>query len=194
VQSARRTDQETIRRLTFHIFNAGYAADESDPSAPISGISFRFMPNQIVPSVSSFRSDNNHQEDIHTVAEKFLRDHLAKTGSRCEVVRSVVPRSACTVEPRKAAEGFLREHLATRKTDAKRFEIEAPEKVILARRGVRSTTFFYGWRRGTAIFTHAQHLAQLIDVARSEELVQVLRQCNVEVTVLPAPEMGRESF
>jgi hypothetical protein len=151
------------------------------------------MPNQIVPSVSFSGPDDNHQ-DIHTVAEKFLRDHLEKTGSRCEAVRPVVPRTTRAVESTKAAEGFLRQHLATRHTEAKRFEIETPEKVILARRGVRSTTFFYGWRRNMAIFTHAQHLAQMIDVARSEELVQVLRQCNIEVTVLPAPEMGRESF
>jgi hypothetical protein len=152
------------------------------------------MPNQIVPSVSSSRPDDDHRQDIHTVAERFLRDHLAKTGSKCEAVRSVAPRLACTVESRRAAEGFLREHLATRKTEAKRFDIEGPEKVILARRGVRSTTFFYGWRRDVAIFTYAQHLAQVIDVARSDELVQMLRQCGIEVTALPAPEMRRESF
>jgi hypothetical protein len=147
--------------------------------------------NRSIPVVIPIRQPS--KEDIHTIAERFLLDHLAMTGSKCESVRSVVPRSPCAVESRSAVEGFLRQ-LATRKTEAKRFEIESSQRVILARRSSRSTTFFYGWRRDIAIFTHAQHLAQVIDVARSDELVQMLRQCNIEVTVLPAPEMGRESF
>jgi hypothetical protein len=142
------------------------------------------MPKQIVPSVP-------YQEDVHTVAERFLRGHLAKTGSKCETVQPVTPRAACAVESKKAAEGFLREHLAARQTEAKRYEIEAPEKVILARRNGNVTSYFYGWKAQRSIFTHAQHLAQIIDPATSDELARTLREKGIEVTVLPAPEKGR---
>jgi hypothetical protein len=153
--------------------------------------------NRSIPIVVSTVQPNRNepeQENIHTVAEKFLRDHLAKTGSKCEAVRPIVTRTACAVESKKAAEGFLREHLTTRQTEAKRYQIVAPERVILARRTGNVTCFFYGWKVQRPLFTHAEHLAQVIDIVKSDELVQMLRQCNIEVTVLPAPEMGRGSF
>jgi hypothetical protein len=102
---------------------------------------------------------DNLREDIHSVAEKFLRDHLSKTGSKCEIVRPVAPRAACAVESRSAAEGFLRQHLAARQTQAKRYEIEEPQQVILARRSSNVTSYFYGWKAQRPLFVHAQHLA-----------------------------------
>ena len=133
-------------------------------------------------------------DDLHSVAERFLCDHLVKTGSKCETVLSVAPRAACAVESRRAAEGFLRQHLATRQTEGKRYEIEAPEKVILARRTGNVTSYFYGWKAQRPLFTHAQYLAQMVDLATSEELARSLRETGVEVTVLPAPETRRGSF
>lgn len=152
------------------------------------------MPSRIVPSVSFSRTDDNYKEDLHKVAERFLRDHLAKTGSKCETVRSVAPRTACAVESRGAAEGFLREHLATRETEAKRYEIEESQEVILARRNGNVTSYFYGWKAQRPLFTHAQHLAQVVDLATSEGLARSLRETGVEVTVLPAPEKRRGSL
>lgn len=152
------------------------------------------MSKQIVPSLSFSPADDSYKEDIHAVAERFLRDHLAKTGSKCEAVRPVVPRATCAVESRSAAEGFLRQHLAARQVETKRYEVEAPQKVILAQRSVRSTTFFYGWHHDAAIFTHAQHLAQVIDSKDATKLQESLKQTGIETFVMPAPEIRRGSL
>jgi hypothetical protein len=151
------------------------------------------MPNQIVPSVSFSLPDDN-QQDIHTVAERFLRDHLAKTGSKCEPVRSVVPRSACAVESKIAAEGFLRQHLATRQTETKRYEIDESQPMILSRSTTRLAPYFYGFKNGLPVFTHERRLAQIVDSKNANELQSALRERGVDVTVLPAPETRTGSF
>jgi hypothetical protein len=152
------------------------------------------MPSRIVPSVSFSRPDDNQKQDIHSVAERFLRDHLAKTGSKCETVQPVVARAVCAVESRSAAEGFLRQHLATRQTEAKRYEIEEPQQLSLVRRTGNVTSYFYGWKAQRPLFTHAQHLAQQFEPTESDKQVRMLQLCNIEVTALPAPETQRGSL
>jgi hypothetical protein len=141
-------------------------------------------------------------DDLHAVAERFVREYLAKTGSQHEPVKlSPAPRPRC-IESHAVAQAFVKEHLrkrreianASKQTEAERFEIEEPPQVILVRRSGSVTSYFYGWKAQRPLFTHAQHLAQVIDVARSDELVQMLRLCNIEVTTLPAPEVHRGSL
>jgi hypothetical protein len=127
------------------------------------------------------------KEDIHAVAERFLRDHLAKTGSKCEAVRAVIPRTVCAVESRGAAEGFLR-HLATKQVEAKRYEIEEPEHVILSRSTTRVAPYFYGFKNGFPVFTHDSRLAQIVDSKDAKELQGALRDRGIDVTMLPVPE------
>lgn len=147
--------------------------------------------NRSIPVVISTRQPR--QEDIHTIAERFLLDHLAKTGSKCEAVRPVAPRSACAIESRKAAEGFLRE-LVTKQTETKRYQIDESQHVILSRSTTRVAPYFYGFKKGFPVFTYDRRLAQMVDSKDAMELQGDLRERGIEVTISPAPETPTGSF
>jgi hypothetical protein len=96
---------------------------------------------------------------------------------------------------------FVKEQLKQRQTnsskeaaEAIRYEAGDPDKVILARRSGNVTSYFYGWKTQRSVFTHAQHLAQIVDPATSEKLIHMLRVTGVDVTVLPAPELRKGSL
>jgi hypothetical protein len=109
-------------------------------------------------------------DDLHAVAETFLREYLAKTGSKPKAVQlaTTIPRSASHVAASQAAaKEFIKEHLelAQQRKAEERYEIEAPHQVILSRRNSRGVLlYFCGFKRGAALFTFAQHLAQTINL------------------------------
>lgn len=140
-------------------------------------------------------------DDIHSAAERFLREYLAKTGSKPERVQpaSAIPVPARRVaEPHAAAKELIKEHLKKRqqaKTDAERYEIEEPQHVILFRRGPRCVSYLYGFKRGLPIFTHDKALALVVEASDRDELARLLRERHgIESFVLPAPELRRGSL
>jgi len=116
---------------------------------------------------------NYSHDDIHSVAERFLREHLANAESQSKTVRT----------DGQSGEGT--------DAEAEPPEIEEPEFVILSRRSGNATSYFYGWKSQRPLFTYSQHLAQVLESAASEELVRKLRKAGVEAIVLPAPELRR---
>lgn len=142
-----------------------------------------------------------HGDDIHSVAERFLREYLSQSGSKAEPVKlssAALHPARGAAEVQAAAKELIREHLKKRrqnKTEAERYEIEEPQQVILSRRSPRCVSFFYGFKHGLPIFTHDKALAMVIDSANRDELSRLLREKhNIETFVLPAPEVRRGSL
>ena len=71
---------------------------------------------------------NYSHDDIHSVAERFLREHLANAESQSKTVRT----------DGQSGEGT--------DAEAEPPEIEEPEFVILSRRSGNATSYFYGWK------------------------------------------------
>jgi hypothetical protein len=81
------------------------------------------------------------------------------------------------------------------KTEAERYEIEEPQRVVLSRRTQRCESYLYGFKRGVPIFTHDKALAMVIDADSRDELSRLLREKhNIETCVLPPPELRRGSL
>jgi hypothetical protein len=143
------------------------------------------------------------QETIHNIAQTFLNEYLAKSGSTSESVQ-LSSVAHCTArhlsQSQSVAATFVKEHLKKRQingskqAETARYETEVPDKLILARRRGNVVSFFYGWKSQRPVFTHAQHLAQVVDPATSEELIRMLRVTDVDVTALPAPELRKGSL
>jgi hypothetical protein len=139
------------------------------------------------------------RDDLHAVAETFLREYLAKTGSKPEPVQlaSVAPRAARPVAASQAAANkFIEEHLMTQQKKAgERYEIEEPQHVVLSRRNSRGVLlYFCGFKRGAALFTFAHHLAQTINLEELPAWQGELQKRGIDATPLPAPEMHRGSL
>ena len=143
-------------------------------------------------------------DDLHTVADKFLRDYLTQTGSIPESVQtaSPVPSVAHVTASQAAATDFIKELRKTRQaeadadaTKAARYELEDPQQVVLSRRTLRCLTYFYGFKRGLPVFTHDKALAMVVNTAESDGLSRSLREKHgVETFALPAPEVRRGSL
>lgn len=139
-------------------------------------------------------------DDIHSTAEKFLKEYLSQTGSKPEPVKlsSAVPAVRNIAESQEAAKDLIREHFKKRrqdKTEAERYEIEEPQRVVLSRRSQRCESYLYGFKRGVPIFTHDKALAMVIDAASSGELSRSLREKHhIETFVLSPPELRRGSL
>jgi hypothetical protein len=140
-------------------------------------------------------------DDIHSAAERFLREYLSKTGSKLEPVRPslAVPAAVQRVaEAHAAAKELIKEHLKKRqqvKTEAERYEIEEPQQVILSRRSPRCVSYLYGFKRGLPVFTHDKALAMVVNAADRDELARLLRERHgIESFVLPVPELRRSSL
>ena len=140
------------------------------------------------------------QQNIHDLADRFLREYQAKTGSKPEPVQltSAVPRSVPYVAASQAAaDKFIKDHLemTQEKKTQERFEIEEPKQVILSRRSSRGVLmFFCGFKRGAALFTYAHHLAQIIDLKDLPTWQEALAKRGIDATPLPAPEVHRGSL
>jgi hypothetical protein len=144
-------------------------------------------------------------DDLHTVAETFLREYLAETGSTSELVQlsCVCNTSHDVAESRTVAVQFVQELKAARRQKrqeaeahrANRFEIEEPRQVILSRRCGTVITYFYGWKQERPLFVHAAHLALVLDSRDSEKVSHLLRQSHeIETFPMPAPTRGTGLF
>jgi hypothetical protein len=140
-------------------------------------------------------------DDIHSTAEKFLKEYLSKTGSKPEAVQpssAVFAPARRPAETQAAAKDLIREHLKKRRqdrTEAERHEIEEPQRVVLSRRSQRCESYLYGFKRGVPIFTHDKALALVVDPVDSDKLSRLLREKHsLETFVLPAPELRRGSL
>jgi hypothetical protein len=140
-------------------------------------------------------------DDLHTVADKFLRDYLTQTGSKPESVQTASPVSsvAHVTASQAAATDFIKELRKTRQaeasTKAARYELEDPQQVVLSRRTLRCLTYFYGFKRGLPVFTHDKALAMVVNTAESDGLSRSLCEKHGIVTCpMPAPEVRRGSL
>jgi len=148
------------------------------------------------------------QDDLHTAAEKFLREYLAQSGSIPERVQlsPAAPQTGQHVAGSQSAAREFIKHLREARqaqaqqqaeaiTSVERYEIEEPQQVILSRRSPRCVSYFYGFKHGLPIFTHDRALAMVIDGAKRDELARQLHEKhNIETFVLPAPELRRGSL
>jgi hypothetical protein len=145
-------------------------------------------------------------DDLHTVAETFLRQYLAETGSTPELVQlSCVPNTAHDVaESRAVAVQFVKELRTVRRQKrrqeveanrATRIEIEEPRQVILSRRCGTVITYFYGWKQHRPLLVHAVHLALVLDICGSENLSRHLRETyEIETFPMPSPTPNKGTF
>jgi hypothetical protein len=120
-------------------------------------------------------------DDLHSTAEKFLREYLAKTGSKTEPVVSAQPAlsSVHQVAASKAvAADFIKQLHKSRKEEAEakseRYEVEEPQRVVLARR-TRCLIYFYGFKRGQPVFTYCLNLAVVVDALEATQVQTVLK-------------------
>ncbi len=142
------------------------------------------------------------RDDLHSAAEKFLREYLSQTGSEPESVQPVsrAPRATHVTVSQTAASDFIKRLRRIRQAEAdatnvERYEIEEPQKLILCRRSSRCVSYFYGFKRGLPVFTHDKALATAINTADSDGLASsLLEKHNVETFALPAPELRRGSL
>ena len=147
-------------------------------------------------------------DDIHSAAERFLREYLSQTGSKAQPVELSAAASAArhVSASQAAAKEFLKDHLkktrqaqrvaeAGATTGVERYEIEEPPQVILSRRSARCVSFLYGFKRGLPVFTHDKALALVVEAADRNELARLLREKhNIQTFALPAPELRRSSL
>lgn len=149
-------------------------------------------------------------DDIHSIAERLIREYLSLTGSKAEHVELSAAASAArhVSASQAAAKEFLKDHLkktrhaqAQQKLEAEainsveRYEMEEPQQVLLARRNPRCVSYFYGFKRGLPIFTHDKALALVVDAVDRDKLSRLLREKhNIETFVLPVPELRRGSL
>ena len=141
-------------------------------------------------------------DDLHTTAEKFLREYLAQTGSKTEPVLAASPMRcpANQIEASKAAAtDFIKTFRAARKSEADankpvRYELEEAQQVLLARKSLRCLTYFYGFKRGLPVFTHDKALAMVINTTGSDELARLLQKDGIETFALTAPEVRKGSL
>jgi hypothetical protein len=134
---------------------------------------------------------------VHQLAEKFLREYLGENGGTTRV--SVVWTRARVIETRDVAEAFVNQLRKARREaeaqEATRYEIEAPQQVILSRRNSRGVLlYFCGFKRGAALFTFVHHLAQTINLEELPAWQDELQKCGIDATPLPAPEVHRGSL
>ena len=138
-------------------------------------------------------------DDLHSTAEKFLREYLAQTGSKTEPVVSAqpAPSSAHQVAASKtAATKFIEELHKTRRAQADaqiRYEVEEPQRVVLARR-TRCLIYFYGFKRGQPVFTYCLNLAVVVDAVEATQVQTVLKTFEMETFALPAPNADTGSL
>jgi len=144
-------------------------------------------------------------DDLHTVAETFLREYLAETGSK-PMNAELASTSRCTArhvaESRMAARDFIRQLRKDRQqakqegsdATAERYEIEYPQRVVLSRRCGTVITFSYGWKQNRPLLVHAVHLALALDADDGEKLSILLREHEIETFPMPAPALGNSSF
>jgi hypothetical protein len=134
-------------------------------------------------------------DNLHTTAEKFLREYLAQTGSKAFPVISARPASSAQqlAASKAAATDFIKQLHQTRKADAKsakassdRFEIEEPQLLVIAQR-TNCTKYLYGFKASKPVFTHCLNLAVIIDSVEGERVQKVLAACGLETFLLPAP-------
>jgi hypothetical protein len=137
-------------------------------------------------------------DDLHSTADKFLREYLAQTGSKAELVQSAAPALSSVHQvaaSKAAASEFIRQLNKSRKEEAKseRFEIEEPVRLVIARR-THCTKYFYGFKASKPIFTHCLSLAVIVDAVEATQVQTVLKTFEMETFVLPAPSGERGSL
>jgi hypothetical protein len=140
--------------------------------------------------------------DLHSTAEKFLREYLEQSGSKAEPVLSAQPLSPSAHQvavSRAVATDFIKQLRKTRQaeadaTNAERYELEDPQQVVLSRRTARSVSYFYGFKRELPVFTHDKALAMVIDAADRDGLCRSLEIHGIETFALPAPNAKRGSL
>jgi hypothetical protein len=144
-------------------------------------------------------------DDLHSAAEKFLREYLEQTGSIPERVQTSlpVPSQARVAASQTAASDFIKHLRETRQqakqdagasSKAERYELEEPQQVVLACRNLRCLTYFYGFKRGLPVFTHDKALAMVINTTGSDELARLLQKDGIETFALTAPEVRKGSL